>query len=144
MKQSMRSDRWQPLQLTQPKDYSSQAVQERWQQQRNQWLNVRCWISSRFRNEMMSLTQGRPIHPQQYPPILTIRLASKLEKLWKAFKGPIKAFQTTIHWNSASTSTLKSGRTPILLTLDWLRQTIRQRDYWVVNLPERCCRWMIR
>ena len=35
MKASLRKDRWQTLNLGEPKQYTSKAVQERWQKQRD-------------------------------------------------------------------------------------------------------------
>lgn len=40
MKASLRKDRWDPLDLGKPENYTSEAVQARWEKHRTDWVNV--------------------------------------------------------------------------------------------------------
>lgn len=40
MKKSLKTDRWDPLDLGDHKNYTAEAVSERWDKHRRDWLNV--------------------------------------------------------------------------------------------------------
>ena len=75
MKASLRKDRWQTLNLGEPKQYTSKAVQERWQKQRDQWLKVNELLIGRtlFRQKILALIKGATSLLAYFPKIHTIR-----------------------------------------------------------------------
>lgn len=43
MKKSLKQDRWNPLDLGDHKNYTAEAVSERWEKNRREWLAVSYW-----------------------------------------------------------------------------------------------------
>lgn len=93
MKQSLRNDRWQPLQLGQPGNYSSIAVQDRWQQQRDQWLNVRHLGLLRVQ-ERSEEPEARQIFPSaQISSNPNDQTRKLVRKTMKSVQGPYQGFE---------------------------------------------------